>query len=170
GKLRQTAVIWTIVPMAVNGVALGLLFSGQAFSFTALLGLLSLSGMLIKNAIVLVDEIDAEKAGGAPQSEAIITASTSRLRPVVLAAGTTILGMAPLLFDAFFAAMAVTIMAGLGFATILTLLGVPVFYHTYLRRERKAEAEDADEPKKDAAEDESAVDQNIHRIPPTAAE
>ena len=146
GKLRQTAVIWTIVPMAVNGVALGLLFSGQAFSFTALLGLLSLSGMLIKNAIVLVEEIDHQKASGLPQSEAIVTASTSRLRPVVLAAVTTILGMAPLLFDAFFAAMAVTIMAGLGFATLLTLLGVPVFYHTYLRRERRQEATGEAEP------------------------
>ena len=140
GKLRQTAVIWTVVPMAVNGVALGLLFTGLPFSFTALLGLLSLSGMLIKNAIVLVEEIDLQKSeGGLPQSEAIVTACVSRLSPVVLAAATTILGMAPLLFDVFFAAMAVTIMGGLGFATILTLIGVPVFYHTYLRAERRAE-------------------------------
>ncbi len=151
GKLRQTAVIWTIVPMAVNGVALGLLFTGLPFSFTALLGLLSLSGMLIKNAIVLVEEIDAQKEEeGLPQSEAIVTASVSRLRPVVLAAATTILGMVPLLTDAFFASMAVTIMAGLGFASILTLIGVPVLYHTYLRKERRAErdrkAEAPDEP------------------------
>lgn len=139
GKLRQTAVIWTIVPMAINGVALGLLFSGLAFSFTALLGLLSLSGMLIKNAIVLVEEIDAQKEEGLPQDEAIITASVSRLRPVVLAAVTTILGMIPLLGDSFFAAMAVTIMGGLGFASILTLIGVPVLYHTYLGKERRAD-------------------------------
>jgi multidrug efflux pump subunit AcrB len=140
GKLRQTAVIWTVVPMAVNGVALGLLATGLPFSFTALLGLLSLSGMLIKNAIVLVEEIDRQKDElGLPQSEAIVTASVSRLSPVVLAAATTILGMAPLLFDVFFASMAVTIMAGLGFATVLTLIGVPVFYHTYLRAERRAE-------------------------------
>ncbi|MEM8553030.1 MAG: efflux RND transporter permease subunit, partial [Pseudomonadota bacterium] len=139
GKLRQTAVIWTIVPMAVNGVALGLLFTGLPFSFTALLGLLSLSGMLIKNAIVLVEEIDQQKAEGQPQSEAIVLASVSRLRPVLLAAATTILGMAPLLTDTFFAAMAVTIMAGLGFASILTLVGVPALYHTYLRKERRAE-------------------------------
>ena len=139
GKLRQTAVIWTVVPMAVNGVALGLLFTGLPFSFTALLGLLSLSGMLIKNAIVLVEEIDAQKEDGLPQSEAIVTASVSRLRPVLLAAATTILGMVPLLTDTFFAAMAVTIMAGLGFASILTLIGVPALYHTYLRAERRAE-------------------------------
>ena len=153
GKLRQTAVIWTIVPMAINGVALGLLFTGLPFSFTAMLGLLSLSGMLIKNAIVLVEEIDAQKTEiGLPQSEAIIAASVSRLRPVMLAAVTTMLGMVPLLWDVFFASMAVTIMAGLGFASILTLIGVPVLYHTYLRKERRAEvraerkAEDAGRP------------------------
>ncbi|MBW4963592.1 efflux RND transporter permease subunit [Sulfitobacter sp. CW3] len=141
GKLRQTAVIWTIVPMSIIGVSLGLLFTGLAFSFTALLGLLALSGMLIKNAIVLVEEIDVQKAEGLPQKEAIITASVSRLRPVILAAGTTILGMIPLLYDGFFAAMAVTIMGGLGFASVLTLIGVPVLYHTYLRKERVAEAQ-----------------------------
>ena len=139
GKLRQTAVIWTIVPMAINGVALGLLYANIAFSFTAMLGLLSLSGMLIKNAIVLVEEIDAQKAEGLHQDKAIIAASVSRLRPVVLAAGTTILGMLPLLADGFFAAMAVTIMGGLGFASVLTLIGVPVLYHTYLGKERRAD-------------------------------
>ena len=139
GTLRQTAVIWTIVPMAVCGVALGLYLTGLPFSFTALLGLLSLSGMLIKNAIVLVEEIDLRKEEGLPQSVAVVEASTSRLRPVVLAAATTILGMVPLLWDGFFAAMAVTIMGGLGFATVLTLIGVPVLYHTYLRKERRAE-------------------------------
>lgn len=140
GKLRQTAVIWTVVPMAVTGVGLGLLFTGLPFSFTALLGLLSLSGMLIKNAIVLVEEIDAQKfEEGKAQSDAIVAASVSRLRPVTLAAATTVLGMVPLLSDAFFASMAVAIMAGLGFASILTLIGVPALYHTYLRRERRAE-------------------------------
>ena len=135
GRLRQTAVIWTIVPMAVNGAALGLYLTGLPFSFTALLGLLSLSGMLIKNAIVLVEEIDNQKSEhGLPQDEAIIAASISRLRPVLLAAVTTILGMAPLLADIFFASMAVTIMAGLGFASLLTLVGIPVFYHTYVPR------------------------------------
>ncbi|MDG3040644.1 efflux RND transporter permease subunit [Roseicyclus marinus] len=139
GKLRQTLVIWTVVPMAVTGVGLGLLWTGLPFSFTALLGLLSLSGMLIKNAIVLVEEIDAQKAEeGLSQDEAIVTASISRLRPVLLAAATTILGMTPLLWDAFFASMAVAIMAGLGFASVLTLIGVPAIYHSYLRRERRA--------------------------------
>ncbi|MEM1428530.1 MAG: efflux RND transporter permease subunit [Pseudomonadota bacterium] len=140
GKLRQTFVIWTVVPMAVNGVALGLLLTDLPFSFVALLGLLSLKGMLIKNGIVLIDEIDAQKnEHGKLQSEAIVYASKTRLRPVVLASGTTILGLLPLVADPFFASMAVSIMAGLGFATVLTLIGVPVLYHTYLRRERRAE-------------------------------
>ncbi|WP_368073638.1 efflux RND transporter permease subunit [Tateyamaria omphalii] len=153
GKLRQTAVIWTVVPMAVTGVGFGLLFTNLPFSFTALLGLLSLSGMLIKNAIVLVEEIDAQKEEeGLDQSEAIVTASVSRLRPVVLAAATTILGMVPLLGDAFFASMAVSIMAGLGFASILTLIGVPALYHTYLRKERRQERQNSDTKRSTDAE------------------
>lgn len=142
GKLRQTAVIWTIVPMAVNGVTIGLLFTGLPFSFTALLGLLSLSGMLIKNAIVLVEEIDIQKEEGLPQKKAIEVASVSRLRPVILAAATTILGMAPLLWDSFFAAMAVTIMAGLGFASVLTLIVVPALYQTYVKETNRSVDED----------------------------
>ncbi|MAQ46345.1 MAG: MFS transporter [Confluentimicrobium sp.] len=141
GRLRQPLIIWLLVPMAVNGAALGLLSTGLPFSFTALLGLLSLSGMLIKNGIVLVEEIDLTRAEGVPFTRAVVEASTSRLRPVVLAAATTILGMIPLLGDAFFASMAVTIMGGLGFASILTLIAAPVFYYLVFpkaRREEKA--------------------------------
>ncbi len=126
--LRQPLIIWLLVPMSVNGAVIGLLATNLPFSFTALLGLLSLSGMLIKNGIVLVEEIDFVRRDGKPLEEAIVLASTSRLRPVMLAAATTILGMLPLLGDAFFVSMAVTIMAGLAFATILTLIAAPVFY------------------------------------------
>ena len=143
GRLRQPLIIWLLVPMAVNGVALGLLGTGLPFSFTALLGLLSLSGMLIKNGIVLVEEIDLVRAEGVPFRQAVLDASTSRLRPVVLAAATTILGMIPLLSDAFFASMAVTIMGGLGFASILTLVAAPVLYYMFFFRERRAEAAEA---------------------------
>lgn len=128
GKVRQPLIIWLVVPMSVCGVVIGLLASNQPFSFMALLGLLSLSGMLMKNAIVLVDEIDAQIIEGKPGYSAIIDAGISRLRPVLLAAGTTILGMIPLLGDAFFASMAVTIMGGLAFATVLTMIAVPVLY------------------------------------------
>ena len=127
--LRQPLIIWLLVPMAVNGVVIGLLGTGLPFTFTALLGLLSLSGMLIKNGIVLVDEIDRVRRGGEALKQAIENACTSRLRPVVLAAATTILGMTPLLTDAFFVSMAVTIMSGLAFASLLTLVAAPVLYY-----------------------------------------
>lgn len=140
GKLRQPAIVWLLVPMSVNGVTLGLLATGLPFSFTALLGLLSLSGMLLKNGIVLVEEIDLTRADGVPFSRAVVEASTSRLRPVMLAAITTILGMVPLLWDAFFASMAVTIMGGLGFASILTLIAAPVLYYMMFPAARRAEA------------------------------
>ena len=138
--IRQPVIIWLLVPMSVNGVVIGLLGTGLPFTFTALLGLLSLSGMLIKNGIVLVEEIDLVRAEGRPLREAIVEASVSRLRPVMLAAITTILGMAPLLSDAFFVSMAITIMGGLAFATVLTLVAAPVFYLIFFARDEKREA------------------------------
>ncbi|MFG6580724.1 efflux RND transporter permease subunit [Sulfitobacter sp. 1A13191] len=132
-KVRQPLILWLVVPMSVTGMVLGLLFTGLPFTFTALLGFLSLSGMLMKNAIVLVEEIDQQRAEGVEDYQAVIDGSVSRLRPVVLAAGTTIFGMIPLLPDAFFASMAVTIMGGLAFASILTLVAVPVFYALFFR-------------------------------------
>ncbi|MFS4580551.1 efflux RND transporter permease subunit [Phaeobacter sp. C3_T13_0] len=137
--IRQPIIIWLLVPMSVNGVVIGLLGTGMPFTFTALLGLLSLSGMLIKNGIVLVEEIDLVRAEGKPLRDAIVEASVSRLRPVMLAAVTTILGMAPLLTDAFFVSMAVTIMGGLAFATVLTLVAAPVFYLIFFGRDEKRE-------------------------------
>ncbi|UWQ35649.1 efflux RND transporter permease subunit (plasmid) [Leisingera sp. M527] len=137
--IRQPVIIWLLVPMSVNGVVIGLLGTGFPFTFTALLGLLSLSGMLIKNGIVLVEEIDLVRETGLPLREAIVEASVSRLRPVMLAAVTTILGMAPLLTDAFFVSMAITIMGGLAFATVLTLVAAPVFYLIFFRRVEKQE-------------------------------
>ncbi len=131
--VRQPLIIWLVVPMSVIGVTVGLLTTQVAFSFTALLGLLSLSGMLIKNAIVLVDELDQRIAGGTEKLTAVLEGSVSRMRPVLLAAGTTILGMTPLIFDAFFQGMAVTIISGLAFATVLTLIATPVFYGLFFR-------------------------------------
>jgi len=127
-SLKKTAIIWTTVPLAIIGVACGLLLMNAPFSFMALLGLLSLSGMLIKNGIVLVDQINLELEQGVEPYRAIVHSGVSRVRPVSMAAITTILGMLPLLFDVFFRSMAVTIMFGLGFATILTLVVLPVFY------------------------------------------
>jgi multidrug efflux pump subunit AcrB len=132
-SLRQPLVIWMNVPLALIGVTLGLLVTGQPFGFMALLGFLSLIGMLIKNAIVLVDEINLQESEGKPLLEAIVGSGTSRLRPVAMAASTTALGMIPLLLDAFFVAMAVTIIGGLLVATVLTMVVLPVFYTIVFR-------------------------------------
>jgi len=126
--VRAPLVIWATVPMAIVGVTVGLLVLNKPFGFMALLGLLSLSGMLLKNGIVLLDEINTQLAGGKDPYQAVFDSSVSRVRPVSMAAITTILGMVPLLADAFFESMAAAIMFGLGFATILTLIMVPVLY------------------------------------------
>ncbi|MBE4581249.1 efflux RND transporter permease subunit [Vibrio navarrensis] len=127
-SLKKPLVIWFTVPLSIIGVSFGLLSTNMPFSFTAFLGLLSLSGMILKNGIVLLDQINIELASGKEPYQAIIDSAVSRVRPVSMAALTTILGMIPLMFDAFFGSMAITIMAGLGFATVLTLIVVPVMF------------------------------------------
>lgn len=131
--LKQPLIIWLCVPLAIIGVTIGLLLTKQPFDFMAILGFLSLTGMLIKNAIVLIDQIDLEIKQGKPGFLAIVDSCLSRLRPVMLAAITTVLGMLPLLSDAFFKAMAVVIMFGLSFATVLTLIVVPVLYSIFFK-------------------------------------
>jgi len=130
---RQPLIIWLTVPLAIIGVTAGLLIFNQPFGFMALLGVMSLSGMLIKNAIVLIDQIDIEIREGKERLQAVVDSGVSRMMPVGMAALTTIMGMLPLLQDDFFVAMAVTIMFGLGFATVLTLVFVPVLYATFFR-------------------------------------
>ena len=125
---RLALVLWTTVPLSIVGVTAGLLLLDKPFGFMALLGFLSLSGMLIKNGVVLLEQVNVELAEGKPRHQALVDASVSRVRPVAMAAATTILGMLPLLFDDFFARMATVIMFGLGFATVLTLIVVPVMY------------------------------------------
>ena len=127
------------MPMTVCGVVITLIATNLAFTFPSILGFLSLSGMLIKNCVVLVDEIDKRLMEEPPSLEVIAQASVSRLRPVMLAAGTTIAGMSPLLGDVFFREMAVCIMGGLAFATLLTLVAVPVFYRLAFARELRGE-------------------------------
>ncbi|GAB1256076.1 efflux RND transporter permease subunit VmeI [Aurantivibrio plasticivorans] len=133
GKLRQPLIIWFTVPLAIIGITVGLLSFRGAFDFMAILGALSLIGLLIKNAIVLIEEIDQQIAEGLEPYFAIIEAAVSRMRPVLMAASTTILGMIPLLGDVFFVNMSITIMAGLAFATVLTLIIVPVLYAILFR-------------------------------------
>lgn len=128
GRVKQALVIWLTVPMIICGVVITLLVTDLGFTFPAFLGVLSLTGMLIKNGVVLVDEIDKRFAESGMTLTNLATASVSRLRPVILASGTTIAGMSPLLNDPFFKEMAVCIMGGLAFSTLLTMLAVPVFY------------------------------------------
>lgn len=138
GKVRQPLIIWLTVPLAIIGITAGLLSMNVAFGFMGLLGALSLVGLLIKNAIVLIEEIDMQIADGKYGYNAILDSSVSRMRPVMMAASTTILGMAPLLSDVFFLDMAVVIMFGLGFASLLTLIVVPVLYAIFFNIKAKA--------------------------------
>jgi multidrug efflux pump subunit AcrB len=132
-SVRKPLVIWFTVPLSIIGVSIGLLSTNMPFSFTAFLGLLSLSGMILKNGIVLLDQINSELETGKDPYLAVVDSAISRVRPVSMAALTTILGMIPLVFDAFFGSMAITIMAGLGFATVLTLIVVPVMFAILFR-------------------------------------
>lgn len=133
GKIRQPLVIWLVVPLAVIGVVLGLVTTGVPLEFMGILGILSLSGLLIKNAIVLVDQIDVEIRSGKPRMDAVVDSAASRLRPVMMGTLTTVLGVIPLFFDAFFQSMAVVLVFGLTFATVLTLVIVPVLYTIFLK-------------------------------------
>ena len=129
-NLRQPLIIWLTVPLALIGVTAGLLLFNLPFGFMAFLGALSLSGMLIKNAIVLIDQINLNLSNGMNTYDAVIDSGVSRMRPVMMAAATTVLGMLPLITDIFFQGMAIAIMFGLTFATVLTLLFVPTLYVT----------------------------------------
>ncbi len=132
GKIKQPLVIWLVVPLAMIGVVFGLVVTGIPLEFMGILGILSLSGLLIKNGIVLVDQMDFDIANGKERYDAVIDSATSRVRPVMMGTLTTVLGVIPLFFDAFFQSMAVVIVFGLTFATLLTLLIVPVLYSIFM--------------------------------------
>ena len=125
---RPPLIIVLTIPFAMIGITWGLVVTGAAFGFVALLGAMSLVGMMIKNAIVLLDQVNIELAAGRSPYQAVVAAGVSRVRPVALAAATTVLGVVPLLPDTFWVGMAVTIMAGLTFGTVLTMILVPVLY------------------------------------------
>ncbi len=140
--LRQPLAIWTIVPLALVGVVVGLLATDTTLEFMAILGILSLVGLLIKNAIVLIDQMDLEIREGKPRYDAVVDSAASRVRPVMMGALTTVLGVIPLFADVFFASMAVVIAFGLSFATLITLVVLPVIYAIYfgVRSSEVAEA------------------------------
>lgn len=130
---RQPVIIFLMLPLIFIGVVIGLLTLGKMFDFFALLGLLGLIGMNIKNSIVLIDQINIEMKSGKEPVGSIIDATKSRIVPVIMASGTTILGMLPLLFDSMFGGMAATIMGGLFMASILTLFVLPVTFAAFYK-------------------------------------
>lgn len=128
GNFREPVIILCVLPLSVIGVAVGMLLTGFDFGFFPIAGWLGLLGMIIKNVIVLIDEINVQHRSGIDLYTSVIEATVSRTRPVLMAATTTILGMVPLLFDIAFGGMAATIIFGLTFATALTLLVTPALY------------------------------------------
>lgn len=127
-SLKPSLIIGMVVPFALIGITAILLPTQTAFGFMSLLGAMSLVGLMIKNAIVLLDEIDANKKKGLEPYDATVAAGMSRVQPVVLGAATTVLGVIPLVFDAFWVSMALTMMFGLLVGTVLTMVLVPAFY------------------------------------------
>lgn len=135
GDYRKPLVILCSLPLLAVGIVAAMLLTGKTFTFCAIVGALGLVGMMIKNCIVLLDEIGARIAAGEEPARALVSGTESRLRPVTMASLTTILGMIPLLGDAMFGSMAATIMGGLLFSTFATLLFVPVLYALFFHIE-----------------------------------
>jgi multidrug efflux pump subunit AcrB len=132
-SLAPSLIIGLTVPFAIIGITAILLPTQTPFGFMSLLGAMSLIGLMIKNSIVLLDEIEANKRNGLAPYDAIVTAGISRVRPVALGAATTILGVAPLIQDAFWVSMALVMMFGLLFGTMLTVVLIPTLYATLYR-------------------------------------
>jgi multidrug efflux pump subunit AcrB len=133
GDYKIPVIIFCCIPMILIGVIPAVLISGKTFGFVAIVGVLGLIGMMIKNGIVLVDEIKLQISGGKEPRRALVDSALSRLRPVMMASLTTVLGMLPLLPDAMFGSMAATIMGGLLMGTVITLVIIPVLYALFFR-------------------------------------
>jgi multidrug efflux pump subunit AcrB len=130
---RPMLICILVIPFVMIGITSGLLMTGTPFGFIALLGAMSLSGMMIKNAVVLLDEVNANLTRGHTPYDAVVEAAVSRLSPVINAAGTTVLGVLPMLQDVFWVALAVTIFFGLIVGSMLTMVMVPVLYALFYR-------------------------------------
>jgi multidrug efflux pump subunit AcrB len=135
---RPPLIVFLMVPFALIGITGGLLAFDVPFGFMALLGAMSLSGQMIRNAIVLVDQIGIDRETGLDPYEAVIQSAMSRLRPVMLSAGTAALGVIPLLQDVFWVGLAVTMIGGLAIGTVLIMILVPVLYVIFYRVQRPA--------------------------------
>ncbi|HHU57867.1 MAG TPA: efflux RND transporter permease subunit, partial [Bacteroidales bacterium] len=128
---RRPLIVLLCLPMSIIGIVPGLLLTGQPFSFVAIIGVLGLAGMLIKNAIVLLDEIQIQLGDCTTRYEGLLTATILRVRPVIMASLTTILGMLPLITDPMYGSMAVAIIGGLIVGTLITLVFIPILYSVF---------------------------------------
>ncbi|HEV2098018.1 MAG TPA: efflux RND transporter permease subunit, partial [Stellaceae bacterium] len=133
-SFQRLAIVLSVVPLGLIGVVAALLVSGQPLGFVAILGVLALVGMIAKNAVILIEQIEAERRTGMPVREAVVEASTSRFRPILLTASSTVLGLIPIAFTVFWGAMAFAIMGGLLVASLLTLVFLPTLYVTWFER------------------------------------
>lgn len=140
-SFRTSLLLFCCIPFVLVGVIPAMLLSGQNFGFVAIVGVLGLVGMMLKNGIVLVDEIRLQLQSGGDAQKALIDASLSRLRPVMMASLTTVLGMVPLLFDDMFASMAAAIMGGLIAGTVIVLIVIPVLYSLFYKLQATQEIE-----------------------------
>ena len=139
GNFRQPLIIFLILPLSLIGMVFGLWVTGFQFGFFCIAGWLGLLGMIIKNVIVLLDEVNIQQKAGVEPYTAVIEATVSRARPVLMAALTTVFGSIPLLFDIVFGGMAATIVFGLSFATLLTLFVTPALYTIFYKISKRGE-------------------------------
>ncbi len=146
-SFQRLAVVLSVAPLGLIGVVAALLVSGMPLGFVAILGILALIGMITKNAVILIDQIETERAAGKPVRQAVIDASSTRFRPILLTAVSTVLGMIPIAPTVFWGPMAISIMGGLLVGTLLTLVFLPTLYVTWFeRRAAKEEARRARPP------------------------
>jgi multidrug efflux pump subunit AcrB len=123
--------VLSVVPMGLIGVVFTLLLFNRPLGFVAILGILALFGMVARNAVILIEQVEIERAQGTPPWDAVIAASVSRFRPIMLTAISTVLGMIPIAWTVFWGPMAFAIMGGLLVATVLTLIFLPALYVTF---------------------------------------
>jgi multidrug efflux pump subunit AcrB len=136
-SFQRLFLVLSVVPLGLIGVVLALLLFGQPLGFVAILGILALVGMIAKNAVILIEQIEAERKAGRNVTDAVVEASSSRFRPIMLTAASTVLGLIPIAFTVFWGSMAFAIMGGLLVASMLTLVFLPTLYVTWFGRQEK---------------------------------
>jgi multidrug efflux pump subunit AcrB len=139
-SFSRAMLVFLTGPLGIAGVAGALIVSGRPFGFVALLGVIALMGMIQRNSVILIDQIEQDRAAGVPVWEAIVESAVRRLRPIVLTAAAAVLAMIPLSRSVFWGPMAVSIMGGLIVATVLTLLALPAMYAAWFRVKRESPA------------------------------